>query len=355
MHIQANEARLSPVYGAGGEYLVALLIFVVTLLIYLVSPVVTSSDAKFAMHVALSFYKGLHGELTPWLPAIHATKQYQLYGFPLQLVTTGTGIYSQYPIGTPLMVVPYVAANDALGGHLIGSLEQNIAPWHDHIAASVISAAAVAVLYLAMRRREASVTGALLATAAFALCTSLWSTASRGLWQHGPLIFCFAVAIFFLSRKPIRLIDAAAAGFALGYAILTRQMAGLALATIGLALLRMNWRAAFVLGLAAIPPLLVNVAYDWHAFGWLGNPYVSQYTGEAAWSWVAFAGLLVAHSAACSSLVRSCSSPSMALFISCGTSKPRRSIGPTAPIVSAYGSSSLSGRPGMADIPTVRA
>ena len=149
MHIQANEARLSPVYGAGGEYLVALLIFVVTLLIYLVSPVVTSSDAKFAMHVALSFYKGLHGDSTPWLPAIHATKQYQLYGFPLQLVTAKTGISSEYPIGTPLMVVPYVAVNDALGGHIIGSLEQNIAPWHDHIAASVISAAAVAVLYFA--------------------------------------------------------------------------------------------------------------------------------------------------------------------------------------------------------------
>ena len=144
-----------------------------------------------------------------------------------------------------------------------------------------------------MRRRQASVTAALLATVALALGTSMWSTASRGLWQHGPLILCFSVAIFFLSRKPIRLIDAAAAGFALGYAVLTRQMAGLALITITLALLSMNWRAALVLGLAAMPPLLVNVAYDLHAFGWIGNPYVSQYTGAAAWSWTALAGLMV--------------------------------------------------------------
>jgi hypothetical protein len=159
--------RLSDRGLSRSEYLVAL--FAVALLIYLISPVVTSSDAKFAMHVALSLYKGRPGELTPWLPAIHATKQYQLYGFPYQLVTTAAGIYSLYPIGAPLMVVTYVAANDGLGGHLISSLEQNIAPWHDHIAASIISAAAIAVLYLAMRRREASVTGALLATAAFAL------------------------------------------------------------------------------------------------------------------------------------------------------------------------------------------
>jgi hypothetical protein len=289
--VRATERRHLPADVAWGEFAVAVLIFVVALLIYLVSPIATTSDAKFEMHVALSFYKGLHGELAPWLPAIRA--QYPLDGLPYHLTTTATGIYSVYPIGTPLMVVPYIAADDALGGHLMSELGQNIAPWHDHFAASTISAAAVAVLYLAMRRRQASVTAALLATTVFALGTTVWSTASRGLWQHGPLIFCFSVAIFFLSRKPIRLIDAAAAGFALGYAVLTRQVAGIALMTIALALLSMNWRAAFVLGLAAIPPMLVNVAYDLHAFGWIGNPYVSQYAGSVSWSWTAFAGLMV--------------------------------------------------------------
>ena len=107
---------------AWGEFAVATLIFIVALLIYIVSPVATTSDAKFAMHVALSFYKGLQGELTPWLPAIRA--QYPLGELPYHLTTTATGIYSVYPIGTPLMAVPYVAANDALGGHLIRALEQ---------------------------------------------------------------------------------------------------------------------------------------------------------------------------------------------------------------------------------------
>ncbi len=112
----------------------------------------------------------------------------------------------------------------------------------------------MAVLYLAMRRRQASVTSALLATVALALGTSMWSTASRGLWQHGPLILCFSLAIFFLSRQPIRLADAALAGFALGYAVLIRQTAGLALMTITLALLTLNWRAALALVLASAPP-----------------------------------------------------------------------------------------------------
>ncbi len=278
-----------------GDRATAATIFIVALLIYLVSPVVTSSDAMFAMHVAASFYKGLYGDVSAWLPAIRAAPVPLIVGhdLPYQLVWTASGIYSVYPAGTPLMVVPYVALNDAIGGHLLASLECNVAPWHDHIAASFISAAAVALFYLAMRRREASVTGALLATTAFALGTTMWSTASRGLWQHGPLILCFAAAIYFLSRKTLRLIDVAAAGFALGYAVLIRQMAGLALMAIGVALLRMNWRAALVLGLTAVPPILINVLYDWHAFGWIGNPYVSQYTGLAAWSWTGFAGLMV--------------------------------------------------------------
>jgi hypothetical protein len=241
---------------AWGEFATAAVIFIVTLLIYLVSPVVTSSKAAPGPVIA--------GQ-----------------DLPYQLVRTATGIYSLYPVGTPLMVVPYVAFNDAIGSHLLASLERNVAPWHDHIAASVISAAAVALLYLAMRRREASVTGALLAITAFALGTTMWTTASRGLWQHGPLILCFAAAIYFLARQKLRLIGVAAAGFALGYAVLIRQVAGLALIAIGLALLRMNWRAALMFGLAALPPILINILYDWHAFGWIGNPYVSQYTGLA--------------------------------------------------------------------------
>ncbi len=73
-----NEARRTPGYARGANSPSPLLIFIVALLIYVVSPVVTSSDAMFAMHVAASFYKGLHGELSPWLPAIKAAPRFSL-------------------------------------------------------------------------------------------------------------------------------------------------------------------------------------------------------------------------------------------------------------------------------------
>jgi hypothetical protein len=278
---------------AAGELLVAALIFVVTLLLYLVSPVVTSSDGMFALHIAASLSKGLHGELSSWKAAIDAAPAWRIDGFPYQLVRTPGGIYSYFPIGTPLLAVPYVAVNAALGGHLLDTLDRSIAPWHDHIVASLISAAAAPVLYLAMRRRGASVTASLLAIVAFALGSSLWSIGSRGLWQVGPLMLCYALALTFLARQPLGLWSAAAAGFVLGYAVLVKQTSGLALIAVGAALLIMNWRAAIALALAASPPMLVNAAYDLHAFGWIGNPYMSDYAVHAAWSWEAFAGLLV--------------------------------------------------------------
>ncbi|MGA7545483.1 MAG: hypothetical protein WBW08_06610, partial [Methyloceanibacter sp.] len=283
----------APAGSAWADWATAAAIFIVTLLIYLVSPVVTSSDAMFAMHVAASFYNGLHGEVSAWLPAIHATAAYRQYGLPYQLVTTPTGIYSKYPDRYALDGRALCGAQRCAWRPSPQRPRAEHRPLARPLRRVGDERGRPAVLYLAMRRREASVTAALLATTAFMLGTPLWSTASRGLWQHGPLILCFSLAIFFLSRKPIRLIDAAAAGFALGYAVLTRQTAGLALLAIALALLSMNWRAAFVLGLAAVPPMLVNVAYDLHAFNWIGNPYVSQYADSAAWSWTAFSGLIV--------------------------------------------------------------
>ena len=148
-----------------GEFAVAALIFVVALLIYVVSPITTSSDAMFAMHVAASFYKGLFGELSPWLPVMKPAPAFQMNGMPYQIAITATGVYSHFPIGTPLLAVPYFPPTKrwaAIGRHP----DHSIAPWHDHFAASAISAAAVPMLYLAMCRRDASVTAALLAATA---------------------------------------------------------------------------------------------------------------------------------------------------------------------------------------------
>ena len=66
--------------------------------------------------------------------------------------------------------------------------------------ASVIAALAVLALMLMGRDVLGRTAPALLLGAIFALGTSLWSTVSRGLWQHGPLILLCALALLCLAR-----------------------------------------------------------------------------------------------------------------------------------------------------------
>jgi hypothetical protein len=281
------------------DSVLALTIFLLALCVYIASPMINvNSDSEFALHVATSIYSGRYGELSHWAPVLKHDPMVKIMGtdWPRQVVATDRGIYSKYPIGAPLMALPLLVADDAVKRDAFGKLETRTIPKVEQRIAAILAAAGIAVLYLAMRRREASLTAALLATLAFALGTSMWSTASRALWQHGPLMLCFAAAIFFLSRNPLRPVDAAAAGLALGYAVVIRQTAGIALITIGLALLWTNWRYAFALAASAVAPMLILVAYDLRSFDSIGNPYTSMFLFSWAWSWVAFAGLMIAPS-----------------------------------------------------------
>src|SRR5690606_23020586 len=53
-------------------------------------------------------------------------------------------------------------------------------------------------------------------------CTPAWSTASRGLWQHGPTILLFATALLLLVRAEDRPGRAALAAIPLGLALAVR-------------------------------------------------------------------------------------------------------------------------------------
>jgi hypothetical protein len=283
---------------ARNDGILAVGVFLLTLAIYIASPLINvNSDSEFALHVATSIYSGRYGELSHWAPVLKRdTTNIMENGWPRQVVAADRGIYSKYPVGTSLMALPLLIADNAVKGDDFSKLETRTIPKVEQRIAAILAAAGIALLYLAIRRREASLTAALLATLIFALGTSMWSMASRALWQHGPLILCFAAAIFFLSRKPLRAVDAAAAGLALGYAVVVRQTAGIALIAVGLALLYTSWRYALAFGASAVAPLLILIAYDLRSFGVVGNPYTHGFLQSWQWAWTAFAGLMLAPS-----------------------------------------------------------
>jgi len=115
-------------------------------------------------------------------------------------------LVSMYPVVTPLLVTPlYVPAAvylERTGWRRVGLLAEVM----EKVAASVVAALSVGLMYLLLRRR-AEMNDALLLTAAYAFGTNTWATSSQALWQHGPaqLLLIGALLAATGQRSPGRL------------------------------------------------------------------------------------------------------------------------------------------------------
>jgi hypothetical protein len=123
--------------------------------------------------------------------------------------------YSIYPVGVSLVAVPFVYAAektlDSLlplirglakyqGHDLPGTITViSIAPGVELFVASVIIAVTTVFIYLICRRFLDN-RYAFLISLIFAFCTSAWSTASRGLWQHGPSMLMLTITLYMILR-----------------------------------------------------------------------------------------------------------------------------------------------------------
>jgi len=118
----------------------------------------------------------------------------------------GNHIYSTFPIGAPLVAAPFVLAID----HLFPFVDQasfsaylsQHQPDHaifevEKVIASLITATN-AVIVFAIALRFISLARSVVLAFVFALATSAWSTASRGLWQQGPSMLALSIALYLI-------------------------------------------------------------------------------------------------------------------------------------------------------------
>jgi hypothetical protein len=112
---------------------------------------------------------------------------------------------SLFPVGTSLVTLPIYGAFElarAAGGDTPPIVSPGFEPLrrgYEHLAAALVAALSVALVFLCARE-IAGIGGAAAATAAYAFGTSMWSTASQALWQHGPVNAFTAAMIFALFR-----------------------------------------------------------------------------------------------------------------------------------------------------------
>ncbi len=144
---------------------------------------------------------------------------------------------SAYPVGPAIVAFPLYAAFYAAahaGGTALPPLTspafEPLRQQYEKTAGAIIAALAVG-LFLLCARRFGNEPQALIATLVYALATSMWTTASQALWQHGPVnLFVLAMVYALLRAReaPRRsMVWLIAAGIAAGFLPVIRPTAGL--------------------------------------------------------------------------------------------------------------------------------
>jgi len=202
--------------------------------------------------------------------------------------------YYHYPFGPAVVALPPMVAMDAvlrvagppllrvLGSRVSPPVRSFLARDYPHtrplaelVLASFLMAVATAFVFLTGRHflpRSSAILLALL----FAYGTAAWSTGSRALWQHGPEMLMFSIAVYLLVKAGQRpwLLPWSAVPLVLAYFI--RPTGAIAVAPIGLMVLihhRRQFLQWAVLAAATAAPFL---AYNFALYHRPLQPYFTQ-------------------------------------------------------------------------------
>ena len=154
-------------------------------------------------------------------------------------------------------------------------MQNSVPDRFEEIVASITGATASVVFFWVLYSQFGSLWTALAGTGILALGTSMWSTATRALVQHGPLVLMFAIVMLLMVqafRRP-SLVQYAGLVLAMGYIV--RPTAAVAIVVISIYVL-VFYRAWFLryLGwamVAAIPWMIFNYSI----YGDILPPYYS--------------------------------------------------------------------------------
>ncbi len=264
-----------PMRSVDGLLLIA--IIVTTCLIYVISPVTTSTDSAWSFHVAASLLRQHNIDLDEYRSLMNLQIDYRL-----RLVDGH--VYSYYPIATPLLVTPAVWVVNkiyplAYPTDFYTYLDQHAPDTRtarlEKLIASVIAALAAGLIFL-IARRELGVGASLAIALIFAFSTSMWSTASRALWQHGPSALFLSAALYLTLLTKQKGTLFLWIGLILGAAYLIRPTNSLAVGFFGLYILinqrKYLWLYVAGVGLALIPYMLQN----WITYRNIFPPYSYQ-------------------------------------------------------------------------------
>jgi hypothetical protein len=194
---------------------------------------------------------------------------------------------SDYPVGAPLLALPFYVVSALGGADPTGRLLLDL----EKLAAASLTAGSAALLLAALRRiadRGAALGVALL----YAFATSNLSVSSQALWQHGPSQLLLVAALYALVRGRTEPAWAACPGLPLAAAVVVRPINLLMVLPIAGYAWQTHREARWPLLVGAIPPVLFQW---WYNATYFGDPMRTQFPVLGVWQapfWDGLTGIL---------------------------------------------------------------
>jgi hypothetical protein len=185
-------------FSKNGYYIATVcLIFACCFVGFYAAPVRTSYDSVFSVATAYSLLYGHWGALADFTP---------MWPGHYSLIPGKDGQpYSLYPVGPSLFAIPIVIVAQIVYPDLAHALlTHSTSAEIEALTASVWCACAAAVVFMTAVEATKSQSIGVVAAFVFAFCSPVLSTATRALWQHGPVVLCVVVILHLLRIAPRR-------------------------------------------------------------------------------------------------------------------------------------------------------
>jgi hypothetical protein len=241
-------------------YATAFLIFFFCVVAFYLAPVRTGGDSAYSVTTAFSLLHGQWGDVSDFTSIAP-------HHYSLRLGANGR-LFSLYPVGPSLFAMPVVVVAQSLSADFAQALLlPGINIEIEAITASFWCAIAAMIMFMLASEATESPLISVLAVFIFAFCSPVFSTATRALWQHGPVVVCTVIVIYLL-RLAVRrenVVPFVAVPIALAFICRPLAVTMVIITTAYVARYHRRQLMSFILIGAAIA--LVWMAYNWKVWG----------------------------------------------------------------------------------------
>ncbi|OPL17713.1 MAG: hypothetical protein AVO35_08595 [Candidatus Aegiribacteria sp. MLS_C] len=265
--------------------LLAVSVFLVTFLVNVAGRNVQSFDSIWSVHTARSILLEGNTDLDEY------DRELAAEGYRDLLEIEGH-YYTIFPVGPSLMALPFVGAGELLFRHVVPAIpsletrlramtvddigELDSVSFHKGIevvtASFIVALASVFILLIGLRL-TGSIPLSLALVFIFSLCSPAVSTASRGLWPHGPSMLMLALTLYLLTEAEKRPSLAACCSLPLAFSFVIRPTNAVPVLLLTIFVF-IRYRKQFIRYLLwSLPVALPFVAFNLSVYGFPVSPY----------------------------------------------------------------------------------